>query len=75
MRFPFISVRRARDAITVATSGFRCIADEADKRYCEEHAARLKAEAHARDLEQRLYELTLANQLHDQQLHAKKEDA
>lgn len=28
-----------------------------------------------RALEQRLYEMTLANQLHDQQLHAKESDA
>lgn len=28
-----------------------------------------------RGLEQRLYEMTLANQLHDQQLHAKEETA
>lgn len=74
MRFPFISVRRARDAIAAATSAYRCIADEADKRYCEEHAARVEAQAHTKALEQRLYELTLANQLHDQQLHAKKGD-
>ena len=45
MRLPFISVRSARAAIAVATAGYRCIADEADKRYCEERAARQEAEA------------------------------
>lgn len=72
MKFPLISHRRARAAVAVATAGFRCLLDETDVKLREEQAARRQAEAHARDLEQRLCELTLANQLHDQQNHTEE---
>lgn len=45
MRLPFISLRNARRAVAVATAGYRCIADEADKKYLAERAARREAEA------------------------------
>lgn len=45
MQLPFITTRRARTAIAVATAGYRCIADEADKKYLMERTARREAEA------------------------------
>lgn len=45
MRFPFISVRSALRAIAVATEASHHIAENADRRWADERAARLKAEA------------------------------
>ncbi|MFF9197301.1 hypothetical protein ACF09L_19045 [Streptomyces sp. NPDC014779] len=75
MRLPFVSRRYAEGAIAVATAGLRADLEATRAELADERAARRKAEAHARQLDERLYELTLANQLHDQQLHAKEEHA
>jgi len=65
MRLPFIS-RRAFDALGMAHSLLRA-------QLVQEQAARRKAEARADALDRRLYEMQLASELHDQQLHAKEE--
>jgi hypothetical protein len=67
MRFPFVP-RRAFVALGMAHSLLR-------KQLVEEQTARRKAERRAAQLDQRLYEMQLASELHDQQLHTKKEDA
>jgi len=59
MRLPFISRRRAQANLDLATAALR--------------SAIQKAEARADALDQRLYEMQLAAELHDQQLHVKEE--
>ncbi|MFF2773384.1 hypothetical protein ACFVU3_00610 [Streptomyces sp. NPDC058052] len=65
MRLPFIS-RRAFNDLCLAHSLLR-----AD--LVKEQSARRVAEARAEALDRRLYEMQLATELHDQQLHAKGE--
>lgn len=67
MQLPFITRRRAQANLDLATAALRIS-------LCVEKSAREKAEARAAQLDQRLYELQLATELHDQQQHT-KEDA
>lgn len=65
MRLPFIS-RRAFNDLGLAHSMLRA-------QLITEQSARRLAEARAAALDKRLYEMQLASELHDQQLHAKEE--
>lgn len=67
MRLPFVP-RRAFEALGMAHSLLR-------KQLVEEQTARRAAEARAAQLDQRLYEMQLATELHDQQFHVKEADA
>lgn len=74
MRLPFVSRRRVRAHVALATAALRSQLADARAEAASERSARLAAEARAAQLDQRLYEMQLATELHDQQLHAPKED-
>ncbi|MET9957424.1 hypothetical protein ABZ135_38525 [Streptomyces sp. NPDC006339] len=75
MRLPFISRRYAQAAVAAATAGLRADLEATKAELAAERADRRKAEHRAAQLDQRLYEMQLATELHDQQLHAKEADS
>lgn len=72
MRLPFISRRRAQINLAVATAGLRADLEATQAELATERADRRTAEARAARLDQRLYEMQLATELHDQEIHARE---